>query len=254
MKQKSIKNAGHSGGGRVDFISLMAHQLRAPLVSLRWFLDMLGNGSAGPLNDDQKFLVGNLSEILDHLKKLEEVLLRVGRLDSGRVIVQPEPLDLLLTVRGAVDALKPFVMGKHLTVCLYSVPEQLPKVPADPEFLWQLLQILLTNAINYSPPNTCITLSIEYTKDNIMFSVRDQGIGIPHDEQDKIFSMFYRATNARKFDSQGSGLGLSLAQSLVESWGGRIWVESELGKGSVFRFTLPNRGMKRKDGQVTLTL
>ena|SRR5258708_1424276 len=124
----------------------------------------------------------------------------------------------------------------------------------DEEFLWQVLQNVVSNAINYSASESVVSVNITVKKLNVEFEIQDTGIGIPAKEQHKIFNKFYRAKNAIKFLPQGSGLGLSLAKSLLEVWGGKIWFESKEGRGSSFFFTVPLKGVKPRKGEVTLAV
>jgi len=124
----------------------------------------------------------------------------------------------------------------------------------DQDMLWQVVQNLLSNANRYAPSESTIFVEIVEKGEEIEYAVRDTGIGIPKDQQSRLFEKFFRADNAVSAVPEGSGLGLSLVKILVEGWGGRIWFESEQNKGTTFHFTVPIHGMKAKEGEVKLTV
>lgn len=235
-----------------DFVSLAVHQLRSPISSSRWFVNLLISGKAGALNSEQHYLLENLDDILKHINEVVEVLLRLGRIESGKIKIQPKASNLNEIIESAVASLRPLAEKKKIKIELGLSKQQLSLVMVDSEFIWQMLEILLSNAIKYSKEESNIDIDVEYLEAEIKVSIKDYGIGIPKNEQGKVFEKFYRAKNAMSLVPQGSGLGLSLAKSLAEAWGGSLGFESVEGQGSNFFFTLPKTGMKPKEGQVVL--
>lgn len=247
-KEKSLDDA------KTNFISVASHQLRTPLTSIRWFSEMLLDGDAGDLPEDQKHFVERIYQGADRMINLVNLLLQIARVEAGRVKIEPALIDLKLLTEGVSLTLHEQLNVKKQKINIISKPETLPKILLDEDVVWQIIQNLLSNAIRYSLENGIITVKLIVNKKNneLVFSVEDKGIGIPRVEQNRIFDKFYRADNAVKYAPEGSGLGLNLAKKLVEDWKGRIWFESEEGKGSTFYFTVPLEGVKPREGEVKL--
>lgn len=239
---------------RIGFISIASHQLRTPLTSMRWFAEMLMGGDAGEITDEQKHFVERIYQGTDRMISLVNFLLQIARVEAGRVKIEPLPIDLRTTTQGVVLTLKTLLDGKKQQVVIAVDPDPFPTIPLDQEVIWQVIQNLLSNANRYSPENATISVFIKKKGDLIEYSVKDQGIGIPKDQQGRLFEKFFRAENALKMVPEGSGLGLSLVKLLVEGWGGKIWFETEEGKGTTFFFTIPVSGMKAKEGEVKLSV
>jgi signal transduction histidine kinase len=239
---------------KTGFISVASHQLRTPLTSMRWFSEMLMGGDAGEISPEQRHFVERIYEGTERMVALVNLLLQIARVEAGRLKVEPIPLDLKAVTESVAASLKTGLEGKKQTVEITSEPTPFPMIPADQEVIWQCVQNLLANANRYAPVSSVIHIGIKKKKDEIEYSVKDTGIGIPKAQQGRIFEKFFRAENALKAVPEGSGLGLSLVKSLVEGWGGKIWFETEEGKGTTFFFTLPATGMKAKEGEVRLAV
>lgn len=247
-KEKSLDSA------KTSFISVASHQLRTPLTSIRWFSEMLLDGDAGDLDGEQRHFVQRIHQGADRMINLVNLLLQIARVEAGRVRIDPMPVNLKLLTEGVIISLQDQIREKDQKVEVSMVPETLPKIPLDEDVIWQIVQNILTNAIRYSPHKSVIKVKItaREEKKEVLYSVEDKGIGIPKNEQGRIFEKFYRADNAVKYVPEGSGLGLNLAKMLVEDWDGKTWFESEEGKGSTFFFTVPLEGMKAREGEVKL--
>lgn len=239
---------------RIGFISTASHQLRTPLTSMRWFSEMLLGGDAGEINEDQKHFVERIYQGTDRMIALVNLLLQLARVEAGRVKVDPVPIDLKATTEGVILATKVNFDNKTQTIDIKTKPIPLPVIPMDQDMLWQVIQNLLSNANRYSPVGSTIFVEIVEQEKEIEYTVRDTGIGVPKDQQARLFEKFFRADNAVSSVPEGSGLGLSLVKILVEGWGGRIWFESKENKGTTFHFTIPLEGMKPKEGEVKLTV
>jgi PAS domain S-box-containing protein len=223
---------------KTEFISLASHQLRTPLSSIKWYTEMLLNGDAGPLSADQTELAKSVSASSQIMSEIVGALLNISRMELGKITLNPKPTDLKELISFCVKEVEVKYREKKQVVSI-EIPENLPQVPVDPELIKQVYLNLLTNAIKYTPEGGKIVISVAITDDKVLSTVGDSGYGIPKLQQDKIFKKFFRADNVVKKETDGTGLGLYLVKSIVESSKGKIWFESEEGKGTKFFFSLP---------------
>ena len=167
-------------------------------------------------------------------------LLKLSRMDADRLDLEFQPLAVAGFVESCVESLRRRALEKDLRITV-RIPAGLPDLAADRRRLRDVLQNLLDNSLQYTPPGGLIEVSAALENGEIVFTVADTGIGIPESDQPRIFERFYRVDAARSREAGGTGLGLSIAKHLVEAHHGRIWVESELGRGSRFHFSVPIR-------------
>jgi len=216
-----------------EFVSIVSHELRTPLTSLRGFAELMLEREYHP-NKRREFL----SIIHDESVRLTELIndfLDIRRMESGRQTYQLDKLDLRPLLRD-VATLHSLDGGHRVTSDL---PRSLPLAKADPRRVRQVLSNLVSNAIKFSPRGGSITLGARREGPEVLLWVSDEGIGIARESLPKLFGKFYRIDNEETRSIGGTGLGLAVVRSIVEAHGGRVWVESELGKGSTFFFTLP---------------
>ncbi|MEI6378847.1 MAG: ATP-binding protein [Candidatus Falkowbacteria bacterium] len=246
-KEKKIEKAKN------EFVSLASHQLRTPLTAIKLFAEALGDEQVGPLNVQQKDYLVDLAQSVERLITLVNDLLNISRLDSGRLKINPEPIDLQQLVQSIVREFEMLLpQGGKIEV---DFPEKLAKINLDESAIRQVVYNLIANAVRYSPVDKClISIKLQKTKGQYVLQIKDQGIGIPFEDQAKVFSKFFRSSEAVKMQAEGSGLGLYLALMIVESSGGRLWFESAgKNKGTTFFISFSEVGMVKREGEVGLS-
>lgn len=220
-----------------EFVTIASHQLRTPLTGVNWALSMLvSDPSIGEAN---KEVVKNAASAGKQLLDIVEDLLMVSRIEEGRFGYRFGEVVLAEFIKNTLTLILP--SAKKLGIKLYfDQPKALPPVIADAEKLKMAFENLLDNAIRYNVKNGEVVVKVEQLEGQsfILVSVKDTGIGVPPEEKEKIFTKFFRAQNALKYETEGSGLGLYIAQNVVRSHGGKIWFESEANRGTTFYFTL----------------
>lgn len=236
---------------KTEFISIASHELRAPLTGIKWNAGLLLDKSEGRLSATQRAYVKNIDDINDRLVNLVNELLNVSRLETGTVPVEPVTTDvnaLIDVVLGDLEGL----YGKKRQKLEYA-RRPLPELEIDPRLIRQVFTNLVTNAVKYTPEGGVISLDAKVRETDVLFTVKDGGIGIPKAQQSQIFKKFFRASNASEKKIEGTGLGLYICKQAVEMSGGTIGFESEEGKGAKFWFTLPLSGSERRQGTKALT-
>jgi two-component system, OmpR family, phosphate regulon sensor histidine kinase PhoR len=222
---------------RRDFVANVSHEFRTPLTAIQGFAETLIGGAIDDPQNRGRFL-GIILEHSRRLARLTEDLLKLSQMDAERLELEIRPVSVAQLIESCYETSQRRALEKELGLSL-NVPSQLPDVAADSPRIQEVLQNLLDNAIQYTLPGGKIVLSAELCNDEVVFTVSDTGIGIPRADQPRIFERFYRVDVARSREAVGTGLGLSIAKHLVEAHGGRIWVDSEVGAGSKFHFSIP---------------
>jgi two-component system phosphate regulon sensor histidine kinase PhoR len=231
---------------RRDFISNISHELRTPLAALKALVDTLRDGALDDPPAAERFL-DRMDLEVDTLTQIVEELLELSRIESGQVPLRLVPSSPAELIGPPVERLQPQAERSHVSVLVALPPDpasKLPLVLADRDRARAVVTNLLHNAIKFTPPGGNVTITAtsgdpdEQGDGEVMFSIRDTGIGIPADDLSRIFERFYKADRARS--GGGTGLGLAIARHIVQGHGGRIWAESVEGEGSTFYFTLPS--------------
>jgi two-component system phosphate regulon sensor histidine kinase PhoR len=222
---------------RRDFVANVSHEFRTPLTAIQGFAETL---LAGAMNDPQnreRFL-GIIVEHSRRLARLTEDLLMLSKMDADRLELEMRRIPVAPFVESCIETSTPRAKDKDLKLFV-NLAERVPDIAGDRRRLTEVLQNLLDNAIQYTPAGGQIMVSASPKNGEVIFTVSDTGIGIPQADQPRIFERFYRVDVARSREVGGTGLGLSIAKHLIENHGGKIWVESEVGRGSEFHFSVP---------------
>jgi signal transduction histidine kinase len=220
-----------------DFVASVSHELRTPLTSIRGYLELLREGEAGELSDEQHQFVSIVERNADRLLRLVGDLLFVAQVEAGKIALEPRATDVDDLVRQAVDAARPAATEKDIE---FDVDlDGLGVLLADRARLAQVLDNLISNALKFTPPGGHVTVRTSRHTDVLVIEVSDNGMGISEEDQSQLFQRFFRTASATEQAIQGTGLGLSIVKAIVEAHGGVITVESVAGEGTIFRVELP---------------
>lgn len=234
-----------------DFISLASHQLRTPLTAIKWAIEAADDETAGLLSPSQRRTLDLAHQSTIRMIHLVNDLLNVSRIERGAIPLNPENVDVGTICEEAVAEIAPHVAEKGLILDNKAVG--LGTAVLDQKLIFQVIVNLLSNAVKYTAKGGRIEIGGKRGAEEVELYVRDTGVGIPSDAQAHMFEKFYRAYNVAT-STEGTGLGLFLVKSVIETSGGRVWFESQLGRGTTFRFTLPLAGVPAKSGDKTLIL
>ncbi|MBD2666567.1 multi-component transcriptional regulator, winged helix family [Richelia sinica FACHB-800] len=219
-----------------EFVSVVSHELRTPLTSIHGSLGMLASGLLSTDSEQGKRLLQIATDSTERLVRLINDILDIERIESGKVKMEKEICHLDDLIDSALDVMQSLAAKANVQLSINSISAQ---IWADPDRIVQTLTNLLSNAIKFSHPGSTVWLTASKEADNLLFMVKDTGRGIPADKLDSIFERFQQVDSSDSRNHDGTGLGLAICQSIVQQHSGRIWVESELGVGSSFYFTLP---------------
>lgn len=255
-KEKEIENSKN------EFVALASHQLRTPLSSTNWYTELLIDGDAGEINDEQKMYLEEIAKSNRRMNSMVNDLLNISRIELGTFSVKPSPTNVIDVVEKIFSELNVKINKRRIQVEKKYQPN-LPIISADPKLLDICIENLLTNAVKYTPEGGKMGIeifvgslennSLKLEGDHMIIKVWDQGYGIPLKDQKKIFTKLYRASNILKRDTDGNGLGLYISKKIIEETGGKIWFISEENKGTQFFIAVPIQGMKTKQGNKELS-
>lgn len=222
---------------RQDFVANVSHEFRTPLTAIQGFAETL---LAGAIDDpaNRRRFVEIIREHSMRLARLTEDLLKLSRIEAGQLKLDFRPVSVAQLIESCVETAQLKAVPRQLALHV-SLPERLPSARGDSNTLQEVLQNLLDNALQYTPAGGKIDVSASCSDGHVVVTVADTGIGIPQAEQERIFERFYRVDAARSREAGGTGLGLSIARHIMEAHGGRLWVESAVGEGSRFHFSIP---------------
>jgi len=245
--KKSLEELEKVSKMKSEFISSVSHELRTPLTSIKGFSSLLVEEKFGKLPPPAKERLKKIDENVDKLVNMVNTLLDISRIESRRVEVKIAPHDLVKLIKDVVDFLMPQIDNKNIKIEL-NLPSYL-EVYMDRNLIERVLINLINNAIKFTPSGGRITVSCQKKEKKAVVSVADTGCGIAKDDLEKIFNEFFRADNPVNREVKGAGLGLSLVKRIIDIHKEKIWVESELNKGTTFYFTLRLKDEGLKDGE-----
>jgi signal transduction histidine kinase/putative methionine-R-sulfoxide reductase with GAF domain len=227
-----------------EFVATVSHELRTPMTSIRGYVDVLLMGAAGAVNENQVHFLNIVKNNTERLNILVNDLLDVSRIESGRVTLSPQALDIREIAEDVIgDVLRRSQEENKPMALSLDAPQKLPHVYGDIERVRQILGNLVDNAYHYTPENGTITVRIHSPNGGkeVQVDIKDNGVGIPLEDQNRVFERFYRGEHPLVLQTPGTGLGLSIVKEIVEMHRGRIWMKSSgvAGDGSTFSFTLP---------------
>jgi len=222
-----------------EFVTLAAHQLRTPTSAVKWSLQALLDGDLGELNKKQREILEKIYNTNDKVIRLVKDLLNLAQIEEGKFLSKIVLSDIEDIIQLIVNTNKSLIKEKKLNFEFKKPKDKLPKVMLDVEKMKIAVENIFDNALRYTPSGGNISISLEDKKKEIEVKIQDTGMGIPRNQQAKVFAKFFRAANIMKVDTEGTGLGLYIAKNIIEAHGGKIWFESEKDKGSSFYFTIP---------------
>jgi two-component system phosphate regulon sensor histidine kinase PhoR len=222
---------------RRDFVDNVSHEFKTPLTAIQGFAETLIGGALEDTKNARRFLE-IIREHSVRLGQLTNELLKLSQIETGRLDLHKRPLAVPDLIEACMETARIAADPKGITL-FNDCPSDIPRVNGDRQHLREVLQNLLDNAVEYTPSGGSVTIEAATVNEDVRVSVKDTGVGILHDEQERIFERFYRTEVARSLATSGTGLGLAIAKHLIEAHRGRIEVESAVGRGSTFSIYLP---------------
>lgn len=221
-----------------EFINIATHELKAPMTAIIGYLSMVVEDGVGKIDDKAREMINQAFQSTTRLRDLVTELLDIARLEAGKAQFDIKPLDLKEEAGIAVKNMEITAKDKNIKI-IYKPPAELPPVAADKTKLGIIVTNFISNAIKYNRENGSVTVAHQLKGEFVVTSVADTGLGIPADQQDKMFQKFFRVSGGNRSGIPGTGLGLHITKQFIEAMGGKVWFESTEGKGTTFFFTLP---------------
>jgi PAS domain S-box-containing protein len=235
---------------KTEFVSLASHQLRTPPTTIKWYAELIMQKKTGILNDQQKKYIDVIHRESLKMISLVNALLNVSRLELGTFAVIPEPVTLATIINQTLDDFETQLTEKRISI-KKTIDTTLPEIKLDSKLMQIILENIISNSIKYTAEKGRIEVKAQWseTKKQIIISIQDNGCGIPQNQQDKIFTKLFRASNAKIIDQKGTGLGLYIVKSIADQTGLKIRFISKENQGTTFFIELPLIGMREKEGE-----
>lgn len=239
-----------------EFVSIAAHQLRTPSAGVKWALDMIMEGEMGEIPDEAKEYIGRAAEANEIMVKLVKDLLNVSYIETGKFIYKFDKINLKDVINEVIDSSNITAIQKNVQLVSEFSEEEISEVVADREKIKQAIQNIVNNAIKYSESDSNVTVKLLEEQQNpnyVDIIIEDEGIGISSEDIKKLFSKFYRGENAKRLETEGSGLGLFITKNIIEAHGGKISCESVMGEKTAFKLSIPIKREEKKDDDIGLS-
>ncbi|MDQ1284549.1 MAG: Histidine kinase protein [Patescibacteria group bacterium] len=221
-----------------EFVSVASHQLRTPLSAIRWETELLLSKLKKGLSDKQVKNIESISLLSARMTRLVNDLLDVTRIDQKRLLLKKEPVNISILAEEAIAEATSLAKSRNVEIA-FTPKKNLPKVIGDREKIKMVIENLVGNSIKYTTNRGKIEIKVCKKDNYIFFSIKDNGVGIPEEQQNRVFDKFFRSDNCVKYQTDGTGLGLYIAKSIVDQSGGEMWFNSVENLGSIFNFKLP---------------
>jgi signal transduction histidine kinase len=221
-----------------EFVSVVSHELKLPMTSIKGYSDLMLSGATGALNENQANFLNTIRNNVNRMATLVSDLADISRIESGNIRLEPREVPVWDVIDEVVTLTRTQVTQKNQTVTV-NIPNELPKAWCDRNRLAQILTNLVSNANKYTQEGGAIVVHATREDGMIQIKVEDNGLGMAPEDQEKLFSKFFRSADEKIREAPGTGLGLSITKNLIELQGGKIWFESEFRKGTSFFFTVP---------------
>jgi len=236
--QEARDDAVSANRSKSEFVSIVSHELKLPMTSIKGYSDLMLSGATGQLNENQTSFLTTIRNNVNRMATLVSDLADISRIESGNLRIEPREVPVWDVIDEVVTLTRTQVTQKNQTVTV-DIPKELPKAWCDRNRLAQILTNLVSNANKYTPEGGAIIVHATLDTNLIQIKVEDNGLGMTPEDQQKLFSKFFRSADDKVREAPGTGLGLSITKNLIELQGGTIWFESEFRKGTSFYFTVP---------------
>ena len=235
---RGLEKLAEANRMKSEFVNIVSHQLKTPLSNLKWTVEFLTSGRSGEIKGKQAEYFRILKENSNRMGELVSDLLTISRIESGKLPLHKVEFSFEELTKEVISGVKLLARSSNVEI-KFEAPKSLPSILADPSRIKVVIENLLTNAINYTKNRGGVKIKLGLEEKNLLFEIKDSGVGIPEKDQKHIFQKFFRSRNVLYHQTQGSGLGLYITKSIIEKSGGKIWFKSKEGEGTTFYFTLP---------------